>query len=80
LISSGSQTKGAGIIYENTIALQEKQSDSKGTNEEVVMQYTAGDRLLLKGISGSYSTVVTDVRLPAKPSHLTLFPVPMGGK
>ena len=60
LLSSGSQNAGVKIVYENTLALQEKQSDSKGTNEEKIMQYTSGDRLLLKGISGIYSTVVTD--------------------
>jgi len=66
LISSGSPNAGVKIVYENTLALQEKQRDSKGTKEEKVMQYTAGDRLLLKGISGIYSTVVTDVPTAGK--------------
>jgi uncharacterized protein (TIGR02145 family) len=61
LISSGSQNNPAKIVYENTIALQEKQRDSKGTNAEVVMQYTIGDRLKFIGISGNYSTVMTDI-------------------
>jgi uncharacterized protein (TIGR02145 family) len=61
LIASGSQKGIAKIVYENTQAAKEKQSDSKGTNEETVMQYTIGDRLLLTGISGIHSTVVTDV-------------------
>ncbi len=68
LISSGSQKTDAKIVYENTIALQEKQSDSKGTNEEKVMQYTTGDVLKLTGISGSFRTV--DSRCPfGKQNH-----------
>ena len=69
LISSGSQNAGVKIVYENTLALQEKQRDSKGTNEEKVMQYNTGDRLLLKGIAGIHSTVLTDV--PAADKTIT---------
>jgi uncharacterized protein (TIGR02145 family) len=61
LISSGSKNRNVKIVYENTIAVQEKQSDSKGTNGETVMQYTTNDLLKLTGISGNYSTVITDV-------------------
>jgi len=66
LISSGSQTTGTKITYENNIALQEKQNDSKGTNEEKVMQYTTGDRLKLTGVSGICKTVMTDVPTSTK--------------
>ena len=61
LISSGSKNNPARIVYENTIALQEKHSESKGTNAEVAMQYTVGDRLKFTGTSGIYSTVITDI-------------------
>jgi uncharacterized protein (TIGR02145 family) len=63
-ISSVSQNRNQKIVYENTentMVKPEKQSDSKGTNAETVMQYTTGDRLKLTGISGNYSTVITDV-------------------
>ena len=60
LICSGSLNRGPKIVYENTLAEQEKQSDSKGTNAEAEMQYTIGDRLKFTGISDNYITVVTD--------------------
>ena len=74
LISSGSQSTDAKIVYENTLTLQEKKSDSKGTNEEKVMQYTAGDRILLKGISGYCSTVITDVPTAGKTITFNFIP------
>jgi uncharacterized protein (TIGR02145 family) len=74
LISTGSQTNGAKIVYENTIALNEKQSDSKGANEEKVMQYITGDRLLLKGISTIHSTIVTDVPAASKTITFNFIP------
>ena len=61
LVSSGSQNTGLKILYENTIAAEEKLVDSKGTNEEKVMQYNTGDRLKFTAISGNYRTVITDV-------------------
>jgi uncharacterized protein (TIGR02145 family) len=66
LISSGSKNGSAKIAYESSAISQEKQGDSKGTNEEKVMQYNTGDRLKLIGISGIYSTVVTDVPTASK--------------
>ena len=66
LISSGSRSTGAEIVYEHTLSLKEKPDDIKGTNVEKIMQYTAGDRLLLKGISGTYSTMITDVPTAGK--------------
>jgi uncharacterized protein (TIGR02145 family) len=74
LISSGSQTTGTKITYENNIALQEKQNDSKGTNEEKVMQYTTGDVLKLTGISGSFRTVIADVPLASKTINFSFIP------
>ena len=61
LISSGSKYSNAKIAYGSSVISQEKQRDSKGTQEEKVMQYNTGDRLKLIGISGIYSTAVTDV-------------------
>ena len=61
LISLGSGNSGIRIVYENTLALQEKQTDIKGVEAEVVMLYNTGDRLKLTGISGIYSTVITDI-------------------
>jgi uncharacterized protein (TIGR02145 family) len=66
LICSGSQNRNARIEYENTIAAQKKQSDSKGTNAESLMQYHDGDRLKLTGISDIYSTVIIDVPTESK--------------
>ena len=66
LISSGSKNGSAKIAHESSAISQEKQSDSKGTNAEAVMQYNVGDRLKLKGISGIYSTVVIDVPTGSK--------------
>ena len=66
LISSGSKNGSAKIEHESSVISQEKQTDSKGTNEEKVMQYNTGDRLKLIGISGIYSTLVTDVPTASK--------------
>ena len=74
LISSGSESADAKIVYENTLAIQEKQGDSKGTTDEKIMHYTSGDRLLLKGISGIYSTVITDVPAAGKTITFNFIP------
>ena len=66
LIAIGSQKGTPGIVYESSIAAQEKQTDLKGTAAETVMQYTTGDMLMYTGISGIYSTVVTDVPTSGK--------------
>jgi uncharacterized protein (TIGR02145 family) len=74
LISSAPRNTGTTLIYENTeniMVSQEKQSDSKGTNAETVMQYTTGDRLKITGISGIYSTVLMDV--PSESKTLTFY-------
>ena len=74
LISSGSNNTVVEIIYENTFALQKKQYDSKGTTEEKTMQFNSGDRFLFKGISGIYSTVVTDIPTEGKTISFNFIP------
>jgi len=66
LICSGSQNNDAKIVYESTLALQEKRSALKGTNAEVVMQYTTGNRLKITAFSGNYSTVIIDMPTSGK--------------
>ncbi len=61
LISSGSSAGTPEIAYEHTLSLKEKPEGIKGTTVEKTMQYTTGDRLKIKGISGIYSTVLTIV-------------------
>lgn len=61
LISSGSRGNGVKITRESSAISREKKADSKGMGAEAVMQYNTGDRLKLKGKSGVYSTVITDV-------------------
>ena len=61
-------------IQRTQLVSPEKQSDSKGTNEETIMQYTTGDRLKLTGISGNYSTVITDV--PSESKTITFYFIP----
>ncbi|MBG0861140.1 MAG: T9SS type A sorting domain-containing protein [Bacteroidales bacterium] len=66
LICTGSQNRDAKIVYENTMAAEEKQTDSKGMYAEIVMQYTSGDLLKITAISGIYSTVIIDVPTSSK--------------
>lgn len=74
LISYGSQIADSKIVYENSIAAQEKNGDSQSTNEEVVMQYNTGNRLLLKGISGKCCTIVTDIPSASKTITFNFIP------
>ncbi len=66
LLCNGSQYHHVNIAYETSadpeavIDPKEQNSEVKGTNGETVMQYTTGDWLKFTGISGNYSTVVTD--------------------
>lgn len=77
LLSKG---KADGIIsmekISNNQVVAEKVSkmDSKGTQATIDMAYTAGDRLLFKGISGSYSTIVTDIPVSDKTISFTFIP------
>jgi len=66
LLCSGSQIGDPKIIYENVGATEKKEYDSKGISAETVMQYNAGDRLKLTGISDIYSTIITDVPIESK--------------
>ncbi len=72
LISSGSLSSNPKIVFEssgdekNKTMSEEKQSDSKGTNAETVMQYNTGDRLKFTGISDIYSTVIVNVPTESK--------------
>jgi uncharacterized protein (TIGR02145 family) len=52
----------------DNIAVDKKVSkiDTKGVQATVDMEYTAGDRLKFKGISGIYSTVITDIPTESK--------------
>ena len=77
LISAGSQSSNPKIEYDftdNIAVSPEKQNDSKGINEENVMQYNTGDRLKLTGISGNYSTVITD--MPSESKTITFYFIP----
>jgi uncharacterized protein (TIGR02145 family) len=66
LVCSSSANSGAKITFESTTSTQEKKNSLKGINSEVVMQYTDGDRLKLTGISGNFSTVVTEIVTESK--------------
>ena len=61
LLCSGSHKGEPKITYENAGVTDKEEYDLKGISAETVMQYTAGDRLKLTGVSGIYSTVVVDV-------------------
>lgn len=66
LVSSGSRNGDARILYENMTIETEKEGDSKGASAEQVMNIVKGDRLKFTGISGDYSTVVTDIPASSK--------------
>jgi uncharacterized protein (TIGR02145 family) len=61
LMCTGADKNGGKIVLENSSPDQEARDNTKGIAEEVTMQYTSGDILKLTGISGEYSTIVTDV-------------------
>jgi uncharacterized protein (TIGR02145 family) len=48
-------------IVTQTIDKQTVKADSKGNQATVTMEYTTGDRLKFTGISGNFSTVITDI-------------------
>ena len=76
LVSTSSIGGSAKIQYENTDIIQdsnedaslakEKDSSAKGTNAEIQMQYSTGDRLKMTGTYNNYSTVVMDVPTASK--------------
>jgi uncharacterized protein (TIGR02145 family) len=49
------------IVNNQEVAKKISKTDNKGTQATVDMAYTAGDRLKFTGISGNYSTVMTDI-------------------
>jgi uncharacterized protein (TIGR02145 family) len=49
------------VIHDKDTKAEQKEDAIKGAAEEVLMQYTTGDRLKLTGTSGNYSTVITDI-------------------
>lgn len=53
------------IIYSGNDIIKSK-APQKSKSSSINMIYTAGDRLLFKGISGNYSTIVTDVPIMSK--------------
>lgn len=65
LISNGKASGSISIEKINTVdqAVNEKAeiTSSKGTKTTTDMEYTIGDRLKFTGISGNYSTVLTDI-------------------
>lgn len=80
LVCNGLSGSPAKIAYENTLTIPEKQSGTKGTMGETVMQYNTGDRLRLTGISGIYRTVVTDIPTESKTIDFTFIPCIDGDK
>ena len=66
LVSSGSPNKDPEIVREFTETSFEKKASSKDEAEEVKMQYTSGDVLKFTGISGNYTTIITDVPATSK--------------
>ena len=66
LISLNSFKSTAYLEYISSIKQDAKINKSKSPNSTVSMPYTIGDRLLFKGISGNYSTVITDIPTSSK--------------
>ena len=50
----------ASIVY-NGLEINKSSIQQKSKTSVVKMNYSAGDRLIFKGISGNYSTIITDV-------------------
>jgi len=77
LISDGSHSNNTKIEYagsgetKNPTVLKARESDSKGPNAEVFMQYNTGDRLKYTAISENYRSVFTDI--PAANSNTIVF-------
>jgi uncharacterized protein (TIGR02145 family) len=69
IISLCSSPEKANISFLNSIPKSDPKKNLKSTKSLVSMQYTAGDRLLIKAISGNYATDSTLV--PVKDSTVT---------
>ncbi|MDP2423933.1 MAG: FISUMP domain-containing protein [Bacteroidales bacterium] len=61
IISIGSATGAANITYINSTLKADETSKLQSSSSLVQMQYNIGDRLLFKGISGIYSTIIIDI-------------------
>jgi len=61
IISQQKGTAFAGITCKSFSDGGNNESQLKSANTTIQMQYTAGDRLKITGISGNYSTVLTDI-------------------
>jgi uncharacterized protein (TIGR02145 family) len=70
LNQTGTQ-KSPGIVYTGTAkpALSSPQKSKSSSTGKTTMLYNTGDRLLYKGISGIYSTIVTDVPTGSKTTN-----------
>jgi len=60
LISFGSGSQNPTITIEEGAGINVKNPDTKGLAEELTMLYSPGEILKLTGISGDYSTIITD--------------------
>jgi uncharacterized protein (TIGR02145 family) len=61
IVSQQKGTANARITRKSFSDCTENESRIKSTNATLQMQYTIGDRLKFTGISGNYSTVLTDI-------------------
>ncbi|MDZ4204471.1 MAG: T9SS type A sorting domain-containing protein [Bacteroidales bacterium] len=61
IISNGSATGTANITCMKSTLNADETIKLKSSNSLIQMQYNEGDRLLFKGISSIYSTIVTDI-------------------
>lgn len=77
LISDGSHSDNTKIEYaglgetKNLTVSKGRESDSKGSKAEVIMQYNTGDRLKYTAITGNYRSVFTDI--PATDNNIVTF-------
>jgi uncharacterized protein (TIGR02145 family) len=60
-ISLKTKTENPTITKVSSIQTEISVINLKSTNDEITMQYNAGDRLKITGISGKYSTIITDI-------------------
>jgi uncharacterized protein (TIGR02145 family) len=61
LVSNGAPNSGVKISYLGYSAIPVTAKTLKSASAEKIMQYTTGDRLMIIGVSGNYSTVVIEV-------------------
>ncbi|MEI6823367.1 MAG: FISUMP domain-containing protein [Bacteroidota bacterium] len=66
LISLSSSQSKAILEYLSNVKQETKINKIKNPNSTISMAYTSGDRLLFKGFSGNYRTIVTDIPTSSK--------------